>query len=174
MSEVDELLMHMSLADDGQVGYRAIRGISVSVPSCRLTGCPAELSLRRHVAVLADTLRVGGQASTASSIQVPARGARSRIGRDGVVNRRVPGRWTRPGGLGDRGSRPSSECRGRGWGPQGERVDDGKLGDSYVFGEWENSDLSVAYNKLELEFDAPNAKMIVHLMKVGEIAVARC
>jgi hypothetical protein len=109
MSEVDELLMHMSLADDGQVGP-AVKGTSVLVTGCRLTGCPAELSLRRHVAVLANTLRVSGQASTASSLEVPARGARSgiRVGRDGMVNRWIPGRWTRSGGLGDRGTGSSS------------------------------------------------------------------
>ncbi|WWC64904.1 uncharacterized protein I303_107518 [Kwoniella dejecticola CBS 10117] len=135
-SEVDELLMHMSLAEDGQNGHFGVTSLFYQTPSESVVE-----KLQRRLS--------RSQSSNRSGLQRPLtyqqEGTRLAI---------------------DRGQRKNSDDeiwatdeQSISTGPEDEA---GILkANASMLGGWE----SLAYSKLELESDAATAKMIIHLLK---------
>ncbi|WVW86490.1 hypothetical protein I302_108538 [Kwoniella bestiolae CBS 10118] len=136
--DVDELLMHMSLADDGQNGHFGVTSLFYQTPSESVVE-KLQRRLSRSQGAARKVMQRSGSYETQGSVGVP-------LGRPGRRRDSIDEIW-------------ATDENSTSTGPEDEA---GILkGNASMLGGWE----SLAYSKLELESDAASAKMIVHLLK---------
>ncbi|WWC95058.1 hypothetical protein V866_001910 [Kwoniella sp. B9012] len=135
--EVDELLMHMSLADDGQNGHFGVTSLFYQTPSDSVVE-RLQRRLSKSQAITRNTLQRSNSYQNEGQSKSSLGQSHRRDSDDEI--------WAT-----DENSTTT--------GPEDEA---GILkGNASMLGGWE----SLAYSKLELESDAASARMIVHLLK---------